>query len=249
MPKEVDFRAKRDRVQHSRREARTKRRFLATGVLFAAASLSGSRALQAATESWTPGGAAGGSGTWDTVTPNWNGGSTTWTNGNNGTFSGTAGTVTVASSGISLGNATFTVEGYTVTGGTLTLSAGTTPGFGIPSGTAAGTTTLSAPIAGSLGCEFLGDGVSSTSFNVSSSNSSYTGTTIISACSFYFSSVPTGSTSSIGESGTVSLGYGNSTTEAYYTGAAASTSCDFEFTGSGGGVYLNNNGTGPNGIK
>ena len=83
-------------------------------------------------QTWDVNGAAagtGGSGTWDTTALIWFNGSTfqAWNNVafDNGVFGGTAGTVTVGTP-INVHNLTFSVTGYSVVGGTLTLG-GTTP--------------------------------------------------------------------------------------------------------------------------
>ncbi|HSH39583.1 MAG TPA: autotransporter-associated beta strand repeat-containing protein [Chthoniobacterales bacterium] len=70
----------------------------------------------------------GGTGTWDTVTPNWNdstgtGTAAPWTNGNNAFFQGTAGTVTLTS-GLNASAWNVTVGGYTFTGGELSVGSG-----------------------------------------------------------------------------------------------------------------------------
>ena len=81
----------------------------------------------AASLSWDPAGAGGGSGTWDTTTASWNDGSTavTWNNaaGDTAIFGGTAGTVTL-SEAITAGGLDLTTDGYTLTGNTLTISGG-----------------------------------------------------------------------------------------------------------------------------
>jgi len=71
------------------------------GRLFASVLMAGAFLLlsplnaRCATESWNPGGAGDGNGTWDTgVTADWNSG-VTWSNNNAAIFSGTGGTVTL----------------------------------------------------------------------------------------------------------------------------------------------------------
>jgi autotransporter-associated beta strand protein len=72
--------------------------------------------------SWSPGGALGGDGTWDTTTPEWFDGtvSTPWSNlaGNSATFGGPSGTVILAAP-MSIQNLTFLTGGYLLQGGAL----------------------------------------------------------------------------------------------------------------------------------
>jgi T5SS/PEP-CTERM-associated repeat protein len=83
--------------------------------------LSASFHARSATESWNPGGAGGGDGTWDTgITANWNSGQT-WTTGSDALFSGVGGTVTLVTP--SANSLTFTASGsYLLQSGTLTLT-------------------------------------------------------------------------------------------------------------------------------
>lgn len=126
---------------------------LRLGVLMGLASLYAAPAFSADRYWDVNGGSAGsgGTGTWDTLSPYWNAASdgvagpfAAWNNGaiDNAVFAGTAGTVTLASP-ITLNNLTFSVAGYTLIGGTLTL-AGTTP-------TIAGAGTINSVIAGNAG--------------------------------------------------------------------------------------------------
>jgi len=72
------------------------------------------------TQTWSPGGAGGGNGAWNTSTANWNG-NKKWSDGNDAVFSGTGGTVTVAS--VTANSLTFNGTGpYQLTGGTLWLN-------------------------------------------------------------------------------------------------------------------------------
>ena len=92
-------------------------RALVTGVFFLLAALG----ARCATETWHPGGASGGNGTWNTsLTPNWNS-SQTWTNGNSAVFGGAGGTVTVVNPSASA--VTFSASGpYLLKSGTLELT-------------------------------------------------------------------------------------------------------------------------------
>jgi T5SS/PEP-CTERM-associated repeat protein/autotransporter-associated beta strand protein len=75
---------------------------------------------RSATETWNPGGAGGGNGTWNTVTGDWDS-AQTWTNGNDALFSGSGGTVIVVDP---IANSlTFSATGpYLLESGTLTLT-------------------------------------------------------------------------------------------------------------------------------
>ena len=89
--------------------------------LFAASLLFASLTAHCATQSWNPGGAGGGDGTWDTgVTQDWDSG-VVWTDSNDALFEGNGGMVTVVSP--TANSLTFSATGpYVLTGGTLTLS-------------------------------------------------------------------------------------------------------------------------------
>jgi T5SS/PEP-CTERM-associated repeat protein len=104
---------------------------------------------RAATETWNPGGAGGGNGTWDAgVTPDWNSG-LTWSNSNDALFSGTGGTVTVINP---IANSlTFSASGpYLLESGTVTLS-----GSGVTVNSVA---TISSAINSSVGLAETGPG-------------------------------------------------------------------------------------------
>lgn len=76
--------------------------------------------VRAATQTWNPGGAGGGSGAWSGN--NW-GSAAPWVSGNTAVFGGTAGTVTVGTQ--NAGGLTFSTNGYTLSNtasATLTLS-------------------------------------------------------------------------------------------------------------------------------
>lgn len=101
-------------------------------------------------------GSPGGSGAWNTTTPNWNTSSTgsgtqgVYTQADISDFNGTAGTVTIAAGGITTdGGLQFDTSGYTIGGGTLTLgSSPSTAGTNIavsPGITATINSTISAP--------------------------------------------------------------------------------------------------------
>ncbi|MET3654908.1 beta strand repeat-containing protein, partial [Dyella japonica] len=105
--------------------------------------------LSAAELTWNPGGASGGSGTWNTTNASWNAGTTVWNNANldDALFQGTAGTVTLGVP-ITAHNLTFSTAGYTLSGGTLTL-AGATP-------TITGSGAINSVIAGTAGLRTSG---------------------------------------------------------------------------------------------
>jgi fibronectin-binding autotransporter adhesin len=125
----------------------------------------------AATFTWSPDGADGGTGTWDTTLTNWNAGAVAWpTSGtdNDASFAGTAGTVTI-SGGVTVNDLSFQTDGYTVTGGTMTLN-GTTPTIGVTTGTA----TIGSTMTGSAGMAKTGSGSL-----VITTNATFTGTATI----------------------------------------------------------------------
>jgi uncharacterized repeat protein (TIGR01451 family) len=100
---------------------------------------------------WRPGGANGGTGTWDLVTANWNNGAqTTWSQGFVAGFVGTAGTVTVGAP-IEVSRMDLGSDGYVFSGGTLTLVSQpgiTTPLIITNPGV---TATINSSLAGTLG--------------------------------------------------------------------------------------------------
>ena len=76
---------------------------------------------RSSTQSWNPGGAGGGNGTWNTaITPDWDSG-VTWSDGNDALFSGAGGIVTLVTP--TADSLTFSASGpYVLKSGTLTLS-------------------------------------------------------------------------------------------------------------------------------
>jgi fibronectin-binding autotransporter adhesin len=199
--------------------------------------------VAAAPETWAPGGTAGGSGTWDTLTSNWSyaGSLTTWANAStDATFGVTGGTVGVAPGGINLETGSFGVTGYIVQGGTITL-VGTTPGIyeGGVSGNI-GTTTINSAIAGSSGAKFAGGGASYGTLILNGSNS-YTGNTILSQLNLVFQTLAnSGSNSSFGQGGgTVTLVTNGSTVHAQNNGAGGSTNTLWQLGSTGVGDILN----------
>jgi fibronectin-binding autotransporter adhesin len=120
--------------------------------------------------------ADGGSGTWDTVTSNWNdaatgGASVTWPatgTDNDAFFGGAAGTVTVAAGGISANDINFPTDGYSIDNGALTL-VGTSPTI-----TTLGASTINSAVLGSSGLVKAGEGVL-----MLNAVNAYTGTTTI----------------------------------------------------------------------
>ena len=77
---------------------------------------------------------------WNTADANWTGAGAVWVNGsaNNAVF-GSDGPRTITADPVTLGNLTFTADGYTVGGGPLLM-------YGVPSAGAAMTATLTAPV-------------------------------------------------------------------------------------------------------
>ena len=127
------------RASHlSFRLTRSVRSFLTTFALlvvaFAVASSFTARASSTSilaavtgTQTWTPGGAGDGNGTWDTVTGNWSGNGNVptsgalWSNSNSALFTGTGGNVTVTS--VIAHALIFDATGpYALTSGALTMS-------------------------------------------------------------------------------------------------------------------------------
>ncbi len=140
--------------------------FFVLPVLFA-------NSLVAATFTWDPNGVAagtGGTGNWDTSSLFWdNGALSAWpTTGtdNDALFDGVSGTVTLTT-GISINDMSFLVDGYSILGGTLTLN-GTTPVFTVGAGLGAG---IGSTLAGSTGLTKAGDGT----LTLSARNNTFTG--------------------------------------------------------------------------
>jgi len=101
------------------------------------------------------GASAGGAGTWDTTTKNWDAGAAphvSWNNANNDTavFAGTAGTVTLGAP-VTAGGLTFNTANYVLTGGTITLAGSATINCGANA-------TISSAIAGTAGLTKTGGG-------------------------------------------------------------------------------------------
>ncbi len=92
----------------------------------------------AANQTWNPGGAGGGAGSWNAT--NWDS-AAAWTANNTAVFGGAAGTVTLNASSQTVGGLVFNVGGYTLSNGTLNLSG--TPVIS----TTGGTTTFSSTLA------------------------------------------------------------------------------------------------------
>src|SRR5436190_9568772 len=99
---------------------------------------------------------AGGSGAWDTTTPNWFDGSAAvlWSQRTSAIFGGAAGTVTLGVR-ITAQDLTFGTSGYELTGTTLTLGAGSTPTANVAAGSSA---TISSIVAGTRGLTVTGGG-------------------------------------------------------------------------------------------
>jgi fibronectin-binding autotransporter adhesin len=143
-------------------------------VLYSVLSLGIAPFAQGATSLyWSGNGATqGGSGTWDTSTPQWGSSAvgpfgTTWDNANNdiAIFGGTAGTVTNGVN-ITVGGLTFSTANYTITGNTLTFGTAGTISNSVDatiSSTIAGSGTITKTGAGSLfikaSCTYTGDTV------------------------------------------------------------------------------------------
>jgi autotransporter-associated beta strand protein len=109
-------------------------------------------------------GSLGGSGTWDTITPNWvpngdgSGTAQAYIQNNLADFRGTSGTVTIASGGVTMsGGLEFDVNGYVIAGDTLTLDGSTGPGTNITV-LAGNTATINSVISGTYGLCTAGPG-------------------------------------------------------------------------------------------
>jgi autotransporter-associated beta strand protein len=192
------------RIEGMRRHAI--RHFVGWAVLLGGCAWLWMSPAAAVTFTWSPDGADGGTGTWDTTLTNWNAGAVAWpTSGtdNDASFAGTAGTVTI-SGGVTVNDVSFGTAGYTVTGGTMTLN-GTTPTI-----TNAVAATISAPLAGSAGLRKAGAGT----LTLSAANA-YTGTTTITAGTLALSGgsnrLATAGTLSFTGSGRLDLGGGSQT--------------------------------------
>ncbi len=249
------------------RACRRRLRPVVAAAIAATAGLSstGGRRAHAAVQFWDAAGATGnlgGTGTWDspantssmTGTPNWtntagSATTTTWVNGNDANFNGTAGTVTVDPTGVGAGNLLFSVNGYTLAGGPLVLN-GSSPVVN-ESAAAAGTTTISAALAGTAGVTYNGSGYTTTTFALTGGTSTYTGTTVVGRSTLNFTTLANdGAASSFGTSGTVQVGGGpytaSNVTVNYVGTAAAATNRLWTFGPAGNGTTtLANNGFGP----
>ncbi len=219
----------------------------------------GSRSAWATFQYWDTNGASsgtGGSGTWNASSaspfPLWNGlaaGTGTpqaWANtsSSDAFFNGTTGTVSIASDGVTAHNVVFAVAGYALGGpGTLTL-AGSAPTFTL--NTSPGTTSISAVLAGSSGLTF--NGASSTYIYAISGLNTYSGTTIIQACTFNFNNLANDNVaSSVGMTGNVLIGNSSATFVNYVGAGAAATDRTWTFNGSSGSTSINNNSDNTNG--
>ncbi|MFO1523041.1 MAG: autotransporter-associated beta strand repeat-containing protein [Kiritimatiellia bacterium] len=134
---------------------------------------------QAVTYIWDANGGSagtGGTGNWDTTTALWdNAGLVAWPTAgtdNDALFDGTAGTVTLTT-GISVNDLTFNLDGYSILGNTLTLN-GTTPTLTVGAGLGA---TLGSTVAGSAGLTKAGAGT----LTLTALNNPYTGATTVGA--------------------------------------------------------------------
>ncbi|MFO1489361.1 MAG: autotransporter-associated beta strand repeat-containing protein [Kiritimatiellia bacterium] len=118
----------------------------------------------------------GGTGNWDTTSALWdNAGLVAWpTTGtdNDALFDGTAGTVTLTT-GITVNDLTFNLDGYSILGNILTLN-GTTPTLTVGAGLGA---TLGSSVAGSAGLTKAGAGT----LTLNALNNPYTGATTVGA--------------------------------------------------------------------
>jgi len=165
-----------------------------------------------------------------------------WTSGNDAFLETTAGTVTVNT--VTAHNINFSVDGFTIQSGTLTLN-GTTPTVT----TGSGSDTISSKISGSSGLTKAGVGT----LTLSSSSSDYTGATTVSTGTLLVSS-----TTGLGASTTVLVGNGATlqlhidsggtialANTALGTGTTSAT-IDVNNNGSGTGGVIQLNGASPN---
>jgi fibronectin-binding autotransporter adhesin len=128
-----------------------------------------------ATPGAADGASAGGTGTWDTATANWdNGAYNIWNNTNNDTaiFGGTSGAVTLGTN-ITVGGLTFNTNGYSIaTGGGTVMTLGTNTDINVSTGTS----TIFAEIEGSNNLTKSGTGTLLLNTAISSN---FTGNTVI----------------------------------------------------------------------
>jgi autotransporter-associated beta strand protein len=117
-----------------------------------------------------------------------------------------------------------------------------------PNSGGVGTLKLTGPISGSSlgGVKYQGvGGLKKNQFVLTGNNSTYEGPTVLSQATITFDSLAaTGSGSSFGSDGTVTVGDNNSFASAIYVGAGGATDRQWILGGNGGGS-INNNGTGP----
>jgi fibronectin-binding autotransporter adhesin len=201
-------------------------------------------------ESWDPAGTinSGGSGTWDTISTNWDLAGVagqTWVNGNNAFFQGSAGTVSVTAGGITVGNSTFNTSGYLLQGGPITLNG--SAGFSTNGNSSNGiiTLTINSSLEGSLGAKYQGQGISYNNFNISGANN-YSGLTqVVESTLNYTTLAYTGFNSSFGTSGIVDVGGASSAVLIANVGAGGQTDRLWQNVGTSTTTEIYNNGTGP----
>jgi fibronectin-binding autotransporter adhesin len=117
-------------------------------LLLAAGALEFTGTARAATsQTWNPGGAGGGSGSWSGH--NWNS-AAAWVSGNTAVFGAKAGTVTAGTE--TVGGLTFNIGGYTVSGGTLSLTPSSGSAFVFS--TNGGTSTITSAVTSTAGTSF-----------------------------------------------------------------------------------------------
>jgi fibronectin-binding autotransporter adhesin len=170
----------------------------------------------------------GGTGTWDTTTPNWNDSTGTglpvmWVDGNNAIFSDVPGTVTISST-VTARSLQFTVGGYSITGGTLTLTSAGSGGAGPATvEVQTGTASIASKISGTAGLTKSGAGT----LTLSSTTSDFTGGVVING-----GTLSVATNSNLGNTNnTVTI---NDTGVFNNTGSFASTTRNFVLTAAAG---------------
>lgn len=177
----------------------------------------------------TDGTGLGGSGTWDTTSPNWWNltSNVIWPNSfaDTAIFKGAAGTITLGEA-INAGSVVFDRSNYTLTGGTLTLGGlGTVQVNGAGASGATGTrVTIDSIVAGNVGLAKEGSGV----LVLTNNGNSYTGATSVKNGTLSISSMAQlgGSMTTVGVFGTSTFGWGSGMLQ-IQGGTAAGTGLTF----------------------
>ena len=156
---------------------------------------------------WDVGGSLGGTGAWDTTTPNWNpngdgsGAAQVYIQNDVSDFRGTSGTVTITPGGVTTdGGLEFDVNNYTIAGGPLTLDGSTGPGTNITV-LSGNTATINSVISGTNGLCNAGPGT----LNLGAVNN-FTGTVTLFLGKLHLNPGTSQSFSSLTGSGALALG-------------------------------------------